>query len=622
VRDTGVGIPGDEIAHLFDRFHRVHGTRARTYEGSGIGLALVNELVKLHGGTITVDSEPDKGTLFTVSIPARASDAAEHPQTSLAPERTELVANPYVAEALRWIPPSSAAETAGRSDRDLAAPASAPRILLADDNADMRDYLGRLLGDRWTVEVVGDGMAALEAAQARPPALLIADVMMPRLDGFELLRALRANTATREIPVMLLSARAGEEASIEGLEAGADDYIVKPFSARELRARVEAQLLRAELRAIHAAHDRRLRDIFRRAPVAIAMLRGPDHVVEFANDEYLRVIGRRPLLGNPVLEALPELAAQGIGDLLDRVYTAGIAYAADSMKLTLNRGANGAPEQAYFNFVYQPMWDAGGRVDGIAVIAVEVTDLARARQDAEAANRAKDHFLAVLGHELRNPLAPILTAVQLLDLKGPKDPALEKLRNTIARQANLLLKIVEDLLDVGRIITGKLRLDKTRVDLNAIVRQSVEAVSPFIQRRHHTLNVVLPETSVYVDADAARITQVLSNLLNNAAKYMRDGGRIDLSVTSDAGMVLITVRDEGVGIAPDMLERVFDRFVQVGAPGTTGTDGLGIGLSVVKTLVELHGGTVVARSEGVGRGSEFAVSLPAAAPARPQSIGA
>jgi PAS domain S-box-containing protein len=620
VTDTGVGIPQHEIPRLFDRFHRVRGVRARTHEGSGIGLALVNELVKMHGGTLSVVSQVGQGTTFTVSIPARALDVMRGfdrgrgtEPSSIQQRQTSghLSATAFVSEALRWLPsePGDAAVAHEPTDAE----ATHARILLADDNADMREYVARLLSDRWTVESVPNGAAALQAVRRRKPSLVISDVMMPVLDGFELLRALRTDSETRDLPVILLSARAGEEASIEGLAAGADDYLVKPFSARELRARVEAQLLRAEIRAVQAANDRRLADMFRHAPVAISMLRGPDFVFEFANDAYLAVIGHRDVVGKTLAEALPELTAQGFNALLDRVRESGEPYVADSRRVVINRGPHGDAEGAYFNLVCQPVRDHDGRVERIAVIAVDVTELVQARHQAEAANRAKDHFLAVLGHELRTPLAPILAATRLLEVKGPSDPTIDKLRQTIFRQTTHLSKLVDDLLDVGRIITGKLRLDRTRVDLATIVRQACEASSPLIVRRRHTLDVSLPDTPVQVEGDGGRMTQVLCNLLNNAAKYMDDEGRIELSVSEDAGQAVIRVRDEGIGIAPDMLDRIFDRFVQDGAPDVV-HDGLGIGLSIVKTIVEMHGGTVVVHSHGPGRGSEFTVALPVAAP--------
>jgi signal transduction histidine kinase len=256
VRDSGVGIPKEELPRLFDRFHRVQGARARTQEGSGIGLALVQELVKLHGGTIRVESEPGAGSLFTVVLPKGAAHLPkERVGASPAPVPTALAAAPFVEEALSWLPEGNAPATV-ESPLDAtvvaeAQPFYAPgseRILVVDDNSDMRDYLRRLLEPHWRVGAAHDGAEALAAAKAEPPDLVIADVMMPGLNGFELLAALRAEPRTMTVPVVLLSARAGEEAHVEGMNAGADDYVVKPFGARELLARVKARLDIARVR--------------------------------------------------------------------------------------------------------------------------------------------------------------------------------------------------------------------------------------------------------------------------------------------------------------------------------------------------------------------------------------
>jgi signal transduction histidine kinase len=234
VRDTGTGIPDHQLPRVFERFHRVEGARGRTYEGTGIGLALVHELVKLHGGTVRAESVLGKGSTFTVAIPF---GSAHLPADRLGGARvlasTATGATPYVEEALRWLPGEGSGEESTPGPGGNAA-----RILLADDNADMREYVHRLLGERYEVEAVADGEAALARARERPPDLVLADVMMPRLDGFGLLRELRADPRTGTIPVIFLSARAGEESRIDGLEAGADDYLVKPFSARELLARI------------------------------------------------------------------------------------------------------------------------------------------------------------------------------------------------------------------------------------------------------------------------------------------------------------------------------------------------------------------------------------------------
>ncbi|MEV0001895.1 SpoIIE family protein phosphatase [Micromonospora sp. NPDC050980] len=259
VVDTGIGVTEDEMPRLFERFHRIENARARSDEGSGIGLALVKELVGLHGGTIGAASTPGRGTEFTVRLPF---GAAHLPADALAPagsDRAPVSAEPFVQEALRWLPTDPDAEPVPDDPAPVDVPAPtrpgqvAARVLVADDNADMREYLARLLrsaGHR--VQTVADGQAALEAARALPPDLVVSDVMMPRLDGLQLVAALRADPRTAGTPVLLLSARAGQDASIEGLEAGADDYLVKPFPAAELLARVRANVELARLRNHHA----------------------------------------------------------------------------------------------------------------------------------------------------------------------------------------------------------------------------------------------------------------------------------------------------------------------------------------------------------------------------------
>jgi PAS domain S-box-containing protein len=274
VRDTGIGIADDELPHIFERFHRVQNSKARTNEGSGIGLAFVQEMVKLHGGSISVKSIPAAGSKFTVSIPfGNAHLPADRVQPARLQESTALGAEPYIQEALRWLPdqesPASPSavpalpELQGvsrRSARDgnTVAP-STQRILLADDNADMRDYVRRLLRETYEVETVEDGESALASARRMQPDLILADVMMPRLDGFGLLKALRSDATLKSTPVILLSARAGEESRIEGLQSGADDYLVKPFSARELSARIASHLAMARIRRDAAKVERSLR---------------------------------------------------------------------------------------------------------------------------------------------------------------------------------------------------------------------------------------------------------------------------------------------------------------------------------------------------------------------------
>ncbi len=276
VRDTGVGIPLHELPRLFDRFHRIENTRSRTHEGTGIGLALVQELVKLHGGSVRAESAPDKGSTFVIRIPlGNAHLPADRIGNTRTLASTALGSAPFVEEALRWLPETEYREAAQQlvsSDELIPVPCpplqrdaasdKRPLILIADDNADMRQYLARMLSERYQICPVADGKAALAAIQERRPDLVLSDVMMPNLDGFGMLHALRLNEKTRTIPIILLSARAGEEARVEGMEHGADDYLTKPFSARELLARVQTHLEMARIRQQTEETLRRNRERF------------------------------------------------------------------------------------------------------------------------------------------------------------------------------------------------------------------------------------------------------------------------------------------------------------------------------------------------------------------------
>ena len=258
VADTGVGIAPHDMPQLFQRFHRVEGARGRTHEGSGIGLAMVHELVRLHGGRVDAVSAPGVGTTFTVDLPRGAAHLpADHVIESTRPA-APVMASMFTDEALRWM------ALPGPTDPALSepSPVTASRVLVVDDNADMRAYLTRLLRSRWSVRAVATADAALEAILAEPPDLILTDVMMPGRDGLAFVRSLREQPDTADIPVIAVSARAGEEARLEGLRSGADEYLVKPFSPRELLVRVEARICDG------AEHARASRAARTRAPGA------------------------------------------------------------------------------------------------------------------------------------------------------------------------------------------------------------------------------------------------------------------------------------------------------------------------------------------------------------------
>ena len=489
VADTGVGIPPDDLPRMFERFHRVKQGGGRTHEGTGIGLALVRELARIHGGTATVESREGKGSVFTVTVPrGTAHLPADQVRSGRRLTSTSVGAMPFVEEALRW-KPAAPATAAGASG-------TRARVLVADDNADMRDYLTHLLSPQYDVETVGDGRTALERIRAAQPDLLLSDVMMPVLDGFGLVAAIREDPETRSLPVILLSARAGEGAQIEGLGAGADQYLVKPFSARDLLARVASLLEMVRVR--------------RQAELSIA----------------------------------------------------------------------------------------------------------ESERQLREADARKDEFLALLAHELRNPLAPIRTGLELIRLSGDAPETVRRVRSMIERQVTLMVRLIDDLLDVSRITSGKIVLQRRPTSLAELVQSAVESQRAAIESGQIALTIQLPPQACVVDVDPARFVQIVSNILHNASKFTPPGGRITLKVDIEAGdgrrgpCAAVRVVDSGIGIPAPLLGRIFDLFIQGDASAERAQGGLGIGLALARRLTEMHGGEIQAFSDGPGRGSEFVVRFP------------
>jgi signal transduction histidine kinase/ActR/RegA family two-component response regulator len=356
--------------------------------------------------------------------------------------------------------------------------------------------------------------------------------------------------------------------------------------------------------------NQRLMGLFEQAPGIFAVLRGPDHVFEIANESYLQLIGRRELIGKPAREALPEVADQGFFELLDQVYQSGQPFVGHAVPVRVQREASAPLEERYVDFVYQPIRGPKGDVEGIFVEGSDVTMRKRVEDELRAANRQKDQFLAMLAHELRNPLAPITTAAQLLQ-RGSLDP--ERARHAsdiIVRQAEHMTDLVNDLLDVSRVTRGLAEIEKEDLDVAAVVNGAIEQVRPLLDMRRHELRVEQWQQPLYVSGDRTRLVQVVSNILNNAAKYTPSGGRIALRVTSEGGEAVIAVSDNGQGIEPQVLPYIFDLFTQAERTPDRSQGGLGIGLALVKSLVALHGGRVAAFSDGPNKGSEFVIRLP------------
>jgi PAS domain S-box-containing protein len=758
VQDTGVGVPEHELPRLFERFHRVEGTVGRTQEGSGIGLALVQELVRLHGGSLDAQSDLGRGSTFRVQIPlGTAHLPAARIQAARSLSSTSIGSHAFVEEALRWMPekadgslsrsPAISERPISGLDHRLARSAGA-RIILADDNADMRAYVHDLLCPAYSVEAVADGEEALIAARRERPDLILCDIMMPRVDGFSLLKNLRADEALRDVPVILLSARAGEEARLEGLDSGADDYVVKPFSARELIARVGALL---ELTKMRLENEHRFRGflsatsdmIYRMSPDWGEMreLHGrsvvsdtqeptrtwfdeyihPDdqpHVMSVIQEAirtqsvfqlehrvrrvdgslgwtYSRAIPVKDANGNIIewfgaasdvtdrkqteqallereqqLRLATEAAEVGLWDvdmITDRLFWPprvktmfGISpdvavsmadfysglHPDDRQRTSEAFGAALDPvRRAIYDVEYRTVgkedglirwvaakgrgiFDTSGRCVRVIGTAIDITTrklveerLRRREADLEAADRQKDEFLAMLAHELRNPLSSISNASELLSRLVRSGPRTELPLALLKRQTKQLTRLVDDLLDISRIAQGRITLEKKPIEIGTVIAQAIETVQPLIREKDHRFVLAAAQSPMYVCGDSSRLVQAISNVLHNAAKYTERSGEIYLQVLDSDSEITIEVRDNGAGISSELLPHVFDLFVQSERTLDRSQGGLGIGLSVVKRLVEMHQGAVSAESEGIGRGSRFTIRLPRIPPPLQDATG-
>ena len=390
----------------------------------------------------------------------------------------------------------------------------------------------------------------------------------------------------------------------------------------EETARVMAERQRDRL--IGDAQDaaQTLRTWFDNAPGFIALLRGPECILEMVNQAYYQLVGHRAVEGRPVFEALPEARNQGFEELLQGVYRTGKPFVGRALPLRLQKEPGGPTSESFIDIVYQPVRNAEGAVVGIFAQGHDVSEQVRAVQALKEADRRKDEFLATLAHELRNPLAPIRQAVALA--KSPRAEADRRAwaLDVIERQSSHMALLLEDLLDVSRISRGHLQLRMQPVRLQDVVASAVETAKPLFDRKRHRLEVSLPPQPVQLSADPLRLAQVLTNLLSNAAKYTNEGGHIELDAACEDARVVITVRDDGIGVAPEVQAQIFEMFSQVAPAVERSEGGLGIGLALSRGLVELHGGSIAVRSAGAGQGSEFIVALPRAVPqAPPQATG-
>lgn len=385
--------------------------------------------------------------------------------------------------------------------------------------------------------------------------------------------------------------------------------ISTPATQPESPAGPELDRLRAENARLKSAVAA-LEDLIAIAPAFFGTL-SPEGVILDLNDLAVRVIERkreqvvgRRFWEQPWWSPIPASAArirEAVADAADgRASVFDIEYCAFE---------DGASARRWVAFSMTPLYDEAGRISRMAATGIDVTERRQTQEALAEANSSKDEFLAMLGHELRNPLAPITTALQLMKLRSGDEVAKE--RTVIERQVEHLMRLVDDLLDVSRITRGKIDLRLQRLELSGVVANAIEIASPLLEQRRHHLKIEVPSSGLAVDGDPVRLTQVVSNLLTNAAKYTDPGGHIAVRGAREGGEVVLRVNDDGFGISPQMLPRVFDLFAQERQTIDRARGGLGLGLAIVRTLVKAHGGTVSVDSAGPGQGSEFTIRLPA-----------
>ncbi len=485
-----------------------------------------------------------------------------------------------------------------------------PTILNVDDYAPARYARTQLLRG-WGYEVMeaGTGAEALRLAALENPALVILDIQLPDMDGFEVCRRLKGNHDGATLPILHVSATftSGTYQAL-GLDGGADGYLVEPVEPAVLRATIDALLrVRRAERAL-VTLTRQWEATFDGIANGIVLI-GPDLKVLRYNAAFTRMFG-------------PELVDRPIAEFWDR--------AADTVPPFVRVFKSGQREVGdvsrdgrWFRLSVDPVTENGTMLSAVCFVS-EITEARRlererqsrfaleqqARAEAEAASRAKDDFLAMLGHELRNPLMPIAMAVHALSSHSPDDPEIARARDIVDRQVRYLTRLVDDLLDMARLTRRKLQLSLERVDLGDVVAHAVEGTRRQVEARRHRLTVGRPQTPVWVDGDPVRLVQIVVNLVTNAAKFTPPEGNIAITLTRDDQQAILSVRDDGIGIAPETLPMIFEPFTQGQRVVEHAERGLGIGLALVRGLVEAHGGEIAVVSDGPGHGSEFIVRLP------------
>ncbi|WP_036168670.1 response regulator [Massilia sp. 9096] len=491
-------------------------------------------------------------------------------------------------------------------------------ILNVDDNDGARYAKTRILKSAgFEVIEATNGTDALATVKRGGVALVLLDVKLPDINGIEVCRRIKSDPDSSLVLVLQTSAAlTGRADKIRGLEGGADNYLAAPIEADELIANVNALLRMRQTQSALRDSEERFRQLTDNIEDVFWMFSVPARALEYVSPAYATIWGREPAS----LERAPGSWLDAV-HMDDRAHVARLWEAVQTephyeaeFRLNLPDGTQRWVRDRLF-----PVRDGRNEVYRVARVTSDITRRKEMEALLRAADVNKNEFLATLAHELRNPLSPIRNAAALLGAAG--EGAAERqarARDVITRQVDHLAHLVDDLLDVARISEGKIVLRHEEVDMKGVIAQAVETAAPLIAAREHTLEVVEPEQQIWVMGDPVRLAQSMGNLLHNAAKFTPKGGHIRVEVKLDGEQVRIAVQDNGIGITEDNLSRIFGMFAQAAVPPDRAPEGLGIGLSLVSRLLEMHGGRLAATSPGIGLGSTFTVELPVLRTSAPQ----
>jgi signal transduction histidine kinase len=505
VQDSGPGVPAELRELIFEQFRQTEEGAKRRFGGTGLGLAIVKDLVHLHQGTIHVDEAPGGGACFTIRLPQYAPTGTKVQQQEDAAPCVEADSRLSQATVEELLPAHSASSRPSRPSWEEQERAL---ILIVEDHAQMRQFLAEHLSSQYRVREAANGQEGLTLAREVHPDLILTDIMMPVMSGDEMLIALRADPACKDTPVIVLSARDTEEQRMKMLRAGAQDYLVKPFSPEELQVR----------------------------------------------------------LGN---------------------------------LLMLHRTRR---------LLQEELASSQGNVESLAcAMAARSHDLGVLNADLQAMNKQQNNFTAVVSHEFRTALAGIQGFSELLCEQEWSAEEVQEYATDITTDARRLTRLIDEVLDLERMKSGKTVLNREPVDMNALLRKLAKQMQQTTP--HHTLVCVLDETLPLVQGDQDKLIQVISNLLSNAVKYAPEGGNIVLSSQHKQDAIQISIQDQGIGIAQEVQKDLFVPYSRIASEQTRYISGSGLGLSVAHEIVRLHGGSIWVEST-VGHGSTFSVSLP------------